>query len=68
MHEILSFNKIGAKYATVQAAGSVSAIVLASGAAYVENMAVTCEGEGLFGFGSAGDALRGIINTLNLVR
>jgi hypothetical protein len=58
----LSFERIGAKYVTVQAAGSVSAVALASGAAFVEGKAVTCEGNGLFGFGQAGDALRGIID------
>jgi len=58
----LGFEGIGAKYVTVQAAGSVSAVALASGVAYVEGKAVTCEGDGLFGFGSAGDALRGIID------
>ena len=58
----LSFERIGAKYVTVQAAGSVSAVALASGAAFVEGKAVTCEGNGLFGFGHAGDALRGIID------
>lgn len=58
----ISFEGIGAEYVTVKAAGSVSAVALASGAAYVENMAVTCEGDGLYGFGSAGDALRGIID------
>lgn len=58
----ISFAGIGEKYATVQAAGSVSAVALVSGAAYVENKAVTCEGDGLYGFGSAGDPLRGIID------
>lgn len=58
----LGFEGIGAKYVTVQAAGSVSAVALASGAAAVEGLAVTCEGDGLFGFGQAGDALRGIID------
>lgn len=58
----LGFEGIGAKYVTVQAAGSVSAVALASGTTAVEGLAVTCEGDGLFGFGSAGDALRGIID------
>jgi hypothetical protein len=58
----LSFEGIGAKYATVKAAGSVSAVALASGFAYVENKAVTCEGDTLYGFGSAGDPIRGIID------
>lgn len=58
----LDFEGIGAKYATVQAAGSVSAVALASGAAYVENKAVTCEGDALYGFGNAGDPIRGIID------
>jgi hypothetical protein len=58
----LSFAGVGAKYVTVQAAGSVSAVALVSGAAYVENMAVTEESDGKFGFGSAGDPVRGIID------
>jgi hypothetical protein len=58
----LSFEGIGAKYATVKAAGSVSAVALASGFAYVENKAVTCEGDTLYGFGNAGDPIRGIID------
>lgn len=58
----LSFEGVGAKYVTVQAAGSVSAVALVSGAAYVENKAVTCEGNGIYGFGNAGDPIRGIID------
>lgn len=58
----ISFQGIGAKYVTVKAAGSVSAVALASGFAYVENKAVTCEGDTLYGFGSAGDPIRGIID------
>ena len=58
----LSFERIGAKTITVKAAGSVSAVALVSGAAYVEGKAVTCEGEELYGYGSAGDPLRGIID------
>lgn len=46
---------------TVYAAGSVSAVALASGFAYVEGKVVTCEGNELFGFGSAGDPIRGVI-------
>jgi hypothetical protein len=58
----IDFAGVGAKYATVQAAGSVSAVALASGVAYVEGKAVTCEGNGIYGFGSAGDPVRGIID------
>jgi hypothetical protein len=58
----LSFEGIGAKYVTVEAAGSVSAVALASGAAYVENKAVTCESNGQYGFGNAGDPIRGIVD------
>jgi hypothetical protein len=58
----ISFDGIGEKFATVQAAGSVSAVALVSGAAYVENKAVTVEGNGIYGFGSAGDPLRGVID------
>jgi hypothetical protein len=57
----IEFAGIGAKYATVKAAGSVSAVALASGVAYVENKAVTCEGNELYGYGNAGDPLRGVI-------
>jgi len=56
----IEFN-VGAKYVAVKAAGSVSAVALVSGAAYVEGKAVTCEGDQAYGFGSAGDPLRGII-------
>lgn len=58
----ISFQGIGAKYVTVKAAGSVSAVVLASGLASVIDKAVTCEGDGLYGFGNAGDPIRGIID------
>lgn len=58
----ISFAGIGEQFTTVKAAGSVSAVALASGFAYVENKAVTCEGDGLYGFGSAGDPIRGIID------
>lgn len=58
----ISFQGIGAKYVTVKAAGSVSAVVLASGLASVINKAVTCEGDGLYGFGNTGDPIRGIID------
>lgn len=58
----LSFSGIGEKFVTVKAAGSVSAVALVSGAAYVEGKAVTCEGDQLYGFGSAGDPIRGIID------
>jgi hypothetical protein len=57
----LCFKGLGAQYATVKAAGSVSSVALVSGTAYVENKAVTCEGDGLYGYGSAGDPIRGII-------
>jgi hypothetical protein len=46
----------------VKAAGSISAVALASGLAYLGNKAVTCEGDGLYGFGNAGDPIRGIID------
>ena len=58
----ISFQGIGAKYVTVKAAGSISAVALASGLAYLDNKAVTCEGGGLYGFGNAGDPIRGIID------
>lgn len=58
----IDFEGIGAKFATVQAAGSVSAVALVSGAAYVEGKAVTVTGNGQMGYGSAGDPLRGIID------
>jgi hypothetical protein len=58
----ISFEGLGEKFATVQAAGSVSAVALVSGAAYVEGRAVTEESDGKFGYGSAGDPVRGIID------
>ena len=53
---------IGARYATVQAAGSVSAVALVSGAAFVAGKAVTATGDAQMGYGNAGDPLRGIID------
>lgn len=47
---------------TFQAAGSVSSVMLVSGAAYVEDMAVAVENNGVAGFGSAGDPLLGRID------
>jgi hypothetical protein len=61
MRKIIDLEGIGAKYATVQAAGSVSAVALVSGAAYVEGKAVTATGNDQMGYGSTGDPLRGII-------
>jgi hypothetical protein len=58
----ISYAGVGEKFVTVQAAGSVSAVALASGFAYVENKAVTEESDGKFGYGSAGDPIRGIID------
>lgn len=58
----LGFEGVGAKYVTVQAAGSVSSVALVSGAAYVEGKAVTFTGNGQMGFGNAGDPLKGIID------
>ncbi len=58
----ISFEGIGVQTATVKAADSVSAVALVSGAAYVEGKAVTCEFGGAYGFGNAGDPVRGIID------
>lgn len=58
----IGFEGIGAKFVTVQAAGSVSAVALISGAAYVEGKAVTITDDGQMGYGSAGDPLKGIID------
>lgn len=58
----IGFEGVGALRVTVKAAGSVSAIALASGAAAVETMAVTVTGNGEMGLGTAGDPLRGIID------
>jgi hypothetical protein len=60
----ISFERIGAKYATFQAGPSVSAVALVSGVAYVlaSACAVTNSGDGQMDFGSAGDPLRGIID------
>jgi len=58
----LDYEGAGALNLTYQAAGSVSAVALVSGAAFVEGKAVTATGNGQMGFGSAGDPLRGIID------
>lgn len=59
----VDFEGIGARYATVEAAGSISSIALVSGAAYVEvsAAAVTFTGNHQMGLGSAGNPLDGII-------
>lgn len=54
-------------FITVVAAGSVSAVALVSGAAFVEGKAVTVTGqtaskETIMGYGNAGDPLRAIID------
>jgi hypothetical protein len=58
----LDFEGIAAVYATFQADGSVSAVMLASGVAAVEGKAVTIAGNGIAGFGSAGNPLLGRID------
>ncbi len=58
----LDWEGIGAVFATFQAAGSVSAVMLASGIAAVEGKAVTLEGDGLAGFGGAGSPVLGRID------
>lgn len=58
----LSFEGIDYSAVAMQADGSVSAVYLASGAAGVEGKAVTVAGNGIAGFGSAGDAIFGVIN------
>ena len=62
MNREIEFEGIGALNATFKAHGSVSAIALASGAAAVENLAVTVTGNQEMGLGTAGDALRGVID------
>lgn len=57
----IDFEGIGAVYATFKAAGSVSSVMLVSGASYVEGKAVAVEGNGILGYGNAGDPLRGKI-------
>lgn len=57
----IDFEGIGAEYVTVQAAGSVSSVALASGASAVIGKAVTITGNGQMGYGSAGNPLKGII-------
>ena len=57
----VDFTGIGVKYATFEAAGSVSAAFLASGANGVEGKAVTITGNSQAGFGSAGNPLLGKI-------
>ncbi len=58
----LDFEGIAAVYATFQADGSVSSVMLASGVTAVEGKAVTIAGNGIAGFGSAGDPLLGRID------
>lgn len=57
----ISFAGVGYKGAPFIADGSVSAVALASGAAAVEGKAVTAVGNGVMGFGKAGDPLKGVI-------
>jgi len=61
MNKYVELEGIGALRIPIKAHGSVSAIALASGAAAVENMAVTSTGNYEMGLGSAGDPLKGII-------
>lgn len=58
---------VQAGFVTVVAAGSVSAVALVSGAAFLEGKAVTITGitankETIMGYGNTGDPLRGIID------
>lgn len=57
----IDFEGLHATTAPYDAAGSVSSVVLVSGAAYVEGKAVAIEGDGKAGFGSAGAPLLGKI-------
>jgi hypothetical protein len=59
----LDYEGIAAVYATFQADGSVSSVMLASGVAAVEGKAVTIVGNKIAGYGSAGDTLLGRIDT-----
>jgi len=61
---VQDFEGIGARYVTYQTHGSVSAVALVSGAAYVyaSACAVTITGNGQMGYGDAGDPLDGIID------
>ena len=65
----LSFDGIGAQYATYQADGSVSAVALASQAVAgygVEGKVVALAGNGVAGYGSAGDPVLGKIDKYEL--
>lgn len=58
----VGYEGIAAVYASYQADGSVSSVMLASGVAAVEGKAVAIAGNGIAGFGSAGDSLLGRID------
>lgn len=58
----LDFEGIAAVYATFQADGSVSSVMLASGVTAVEGKVVTIAGNGVAGFGTAGKPVLGRID------
>ncbi len=58
----LDFEGIGERFVTKQADTALKAIALASGVTYVEGKAVAVTGNGLVGFGAAGNPLYGRID------
>jgi hypothetical protein len=58
----LDFEGLGERFVTKQADTALKAIALASGFAYVEGKAVAVTGNGLVGFGAAGNPLYGRID------
>jgi len=61
MNDYVEVEGIGSLRTTFKADAGIKAVVTVSGAAAVENMAVTVVGNSEVGLGSAGDPLRGIL-------
>jgi hypothetical protein len=57
----LSFHGLGAHYSTFKLSAATKAVAVASGAAAVENKAVTLTGNEEVGFGSNGNAFFGVL-------
>lgn len=57
----LDFEGIGERFVTHEADAGLKAVVLVSGVAYVEGKAVVVTGNGIVGFGAAGNPLYGKI-------
>jgi len=58
----IGFEGIGFQAATFKADGSISAVAISAGADALVGKAVTVVGNGVVGFGSTGDPLRGVID------